>query len=197
MRVWSAILGQALGGRPVTVPLLADRAALKPDVVISALAALHETGTIYLRDGAVVAAYPFSLVPTSHRVRIADVTVYANCAVDALAVPLMADQTAEVGATCGHCGASVTVTMRRNKVLRAHPAAPAVFYVARDCCEAGPAVLTRCPHIRFFCGRGHGEQWQGTHPRYHGTMFALADAVAFAGERFADAIRAVGGPQIA
>ncbi len=190
-RVRTAILRHALHAQRVTLGSLAAATRLTTEDVKTALGALHEAGMIYLRDGAVVAAYPFSLVPTPHRVTIAGVTAYANCAVDALAVPPMADEPAHVSSTCGHCGVPLTVTMRGDRILETHPAALVVFYLDRDCCAPGPAVLTRCPHIQFFCDRGHAGQWQEAHPEHRGTILAVADAAIFASQHFAAAIRAV------
>jgi alkylmercury lyase-like protein len=192
-RVETAILRYARWAQPVTAESLAAATGLALEDVRAALAGLHETGAIYLRDGAVLAAYPFSMVPTANRISIAGLTVYANCAVDALAVPPMTDEPANISSMCGHCGGFVTVTMRRDRILHAQPAAPVVFYPDKDCCSPGPAVLTRCPHIQFFCGRDHAAGWQEAYPDLRGALLDLADATAFAGRHFAAAIRAVRG----
>jgi hypothetical protein len=192
-RVRTAILRTALRARPVTPESLAAATGLTREDIKAALATLHETGAIYLRDEAIVAAYPFSLVPTPHRATIAGVTVYANCAVDALAVPPMADGPTHVSSACGHCGIPITVTMRGDRIVESQPAAPVVFYPDKDCCASGPAVLARCPHIQFFCGRDHAARWQETCPELYGTVLGLADAAAFVSRHFDKAIRAVRG----
>ena len=189
--VRTAVLAHALHGRPVTIPSLAAATGMPRGEVAAALAALDETGAVYLRDGTIIAAYPFSLVPTAHRIAIGEAMVYANCAVDALAIPPMADEPAQIVSACGHCGAAVTVTMHGGRVLGSRPATPVVFYVERDCCAVGPAVLTRCPHIQFFCDRDHAARWQASHPELRGTVFDLASAAAFSSEHFSKAIRAV------
>ena len=116
-RVRTAILRSALHAQPVTLKSLAAATRLTPGDVKAALATLHEAGAIFLRDGAVIAAYPFSLVPTLHRVTIAGVTAFANCAVDALAVPPMANEPAHISSTCGRCGVPVTAMMRSDRIL--------------------------------------------------------------------------------
>lgn len=189
-RVRTAILGQALNGRPVTADSLAEEAGMSAGAVASTLTSLHEAGAIYLRDGVVIAAYPFSLVPTGHRITIGGVTVYANCAVDALAVPPMVDEPAEIASLCGQCGAPVAITMHGDRVVGSRPAAPVIFYVEKDCCAAGPAVLTRCPHIQFFCGSDHAARWQEAHPDLRGTVFDLGAAATFARQHFSEANRA-------
>ncbi|HLW46194.1 MAG TPA: organomercurial lyase [bacterium] len=190
-RVWTMILRHALHTRPASVEALAGATGFPAEDVEAALAALHDAGAIYLRGGAVAAAYPFSLVPTPHRVIIGGITAYANCAIDALAVPPMADETAHLSSTCGHCGVPVTLIMRADRILASQPAAPVVFYPDKDCCAAGPAVLTRCPHIQFFCHRDHAARWQHAYPELRGTVLDLAGAAAYASRHFAEAIRAV------
>ncbi|HEV2281107.1 MAG TPA: alkylmercury lyase family protein [bacterium] len=190
-RVRTAILRRALLGRDAAVPALAGGTGLTPAEVRAALAALHDAGAVYLRDGAVAAAYPLSLVPTGHRVTIGAVTVYANCAVDALAVPPMTGAAAEIASACGHCQTPILVTMQGDRLLGSEPAAPVVFHLAKDCCAPGPAVLTRCPHIQFFCGGGHAALWQRAHPEHRGTTFELTDAAAYARRHFVEIIDAV------
>ena len=192
-RVRTVILRTALRARPMTSESLAVSTECTLEDLNAALGALHDAGTIYLRDGAVVAAYPFSLVPTAHRVSIADVTVYANCAVDALAVPPMVDEPAQISSACGYCGVPVTVTMQGDRVLESRPVAPMVFYPDRECCAPGPAVVTRCPHIQFFCTHDHAARWQDAHAGLRGVTFGLADAAVFARRHFERTIRAVRG----
>jgi hypothetical protein len=67
----------------------------------------------------------------------------------------MGEAAAEVASECGHCEGTITVMMHGDRVLGARPAAPVVFYPSTDCCAVGPAILTRCPHINFFCNRDH------------------------------------------
>jgi alkylmercury lyase len=186
-----AVIVQALRGRPATTQALAAATGMRPDDVAAALSALHETGALYLRDGSVIAAYPLSFVPTAHRVTVGGETIYANCAVDALAVPPMVDELSEIASVCGHCGTAITVAMRGERVLRFEPAAPVVFYPERECCAPGPSVLTRCPHIQFFCGREHALRWQEDHPELRGAVLDLAAAAAFSREHFAATIGAV------
>jgi len=103
----------------------------------------------------------------------------------------MADGPTHVSSACGHCGIPMTVTMRGDRILESQPAAPVVFYPDKGCCDSGPAVLTRCPYIQFFCNRTHAGQWQQVHPEHRGTVLDVADAAALASQHFAAAIRAV------
>lgn len=177
--------------RPVSPASLGAATGLTTSEVHAALAALHEAGAIYLADGTIRAAYPFSFDPTIHRVVIGGATLYANCAVDAVAVPPMCEEAVEVSSECGLCRGPITVTMHGDRVLGTQPAAPVVFYPSSDCCAEGPAILTRCPYINFFCSRDHSMRWQAAHPEQRGTVFTLGEATAFAHEHFAWVIRSV------
>jgi len=189
--VHTALLRDGLRARPVDRASLRAATGLTMAEVRAALTALHGAGAIYLEAGAISAAYPFSFQPTLHRISIHGVTLFACCAVDALAVPPMCATAAEVASACGHCGAPIRVMMHGELVFGARPETPVVFYPSRECCEAGPAVLTRCPHINFFCGRDHAARWQAARPDLQGTVFTLGEAAAFARDHFAAIIQAV------
>lgn len=191
--VREAVLRRLLRGEPVDPPSLAAEIRFSTPAVAQALAALSASGAIYLADGAVTAAYPLSAVPTEHRVRLDGATVYACCAIDALAVPAMANRAGTITSPCAHCSTGFTVALREDRVLSSEPESPVVFHVGRDCCEAGPAVLTRCPHINFFCGTDHLNRWRSAHPALAGDVLTLAQAVRRAREIFGPTIDLVRG----
>ncbi len=188
MRVWSAVLRRLLRGESVDPASMSSHGDLPAGTMVEALASLHASGAIYLSNGTVGAAYPLSGVPTQHRVCYAGTAVYACCAIDALAVPSMVDEAATIESRCAHCDQGITVQMRKDLILASQPEDPAVFCVARDCCETGPTVLTRCPHINFFCGPDHMRRWQDEHPGLTGDGLSLSQAVTRACETFASII---------
>lgn len=196
-RVLAAVLRRMLRGEPVSPAPVGMATGLAPEEVEAALAALDAAGAIYRTEGRLIAAYPLSAIPTRHRLGVRGATGYANCAVDALAVPFMIDAPVTIDSECIQCGTMIAVTMQDERVLAAEPHAPVIFSVARDdCCEAGPAVLTRCPHINFFCSAEHADQWRAVHPDRPGTVLTLDEAVARARERFAPVIRAFRGGDV-
>ena len=61
-------------------------------------------------DGtAIERALPFADVPTAFRVIGADVTWWANCVWDALAIPALIATPVAIDSTCGDCGANLRV----------------------------------------------------------------------------------------
>lgn len=68
--------------------------------------ALDETGEVWM-------AHPFSAVPTPYRVETAMGEYWANCAWDALAIPLLLGTDGRTATTCPHSGARFDLTMTR------------------------------------------------------------------------------------
>jgi hypothetical protein len=188
-----AVLKRLLRGEPVDPDSLSGATGLTPEIVGAALVALDSAGAFHLSGGTLVAAYPLSAVPTRHRLRIGRSVTYANCAVDALAVPSMADGRVDVESQCAQCGTAITIQMIGDRVLAAQPETPVVFHVASDCCEAGPPVLTRCPHINFFCGQEHARRWLAAHAERRGDILSLPQAIVRAREIFDRVISSAGG----
>ncbi len=197
VRVLASVLRRLLRGEVPSPTRIGLGTGLTPLEVEAALTRLHTAGAVYMADGMVRAAYPLSGVPTRHRLSIGRATAHANCAIDALAVPLMVDEPVSIDSTCAACGVAVTVQMLHERILAVQPEAPVVVYlVPGDCCEAGPAVLTRCPYINFFCGHDHAAQWQRDHAERPGTVLSLAETAAWARERFASVVRLVRGGDV-
>ncbi len=82
------------------------------EAVDVALRALHDAHLIVLDDdGSLRMALPFSAVPTSHRVRSGERAWWANCAWDALAIPIALGIDAAIEATWLDDGAPVELAV--------------------------------------------------------------------------------------
>jgi hypothetical protein len=195
LKVRTVVLRRLLRGQPADLALLSTGTRLRSEELAQSLSKLTDLGAIHVMDGVLIAAYPLSAVPTRHRIRRDGVITYANCAIDSLAVPVMVDGIVSVESDCAHCGKAITAEMNGDRILAAHPRSLVVFHVARDCCEAGPAVLTRCPHINFFCGTDHADRWRADNPGLLGDVLSLPQAVTRARERFASTISLVRGEE--
>jgi hypothetical protein len=190
-RVWRAVLTRLLFRSPVDTASLSVTTGLPDAAVEEALAALRDAGVIHRAGGIVVAAYPLSGVPTRHRLHVGGTTTYACCAIDALAIPFLVDGPVNLASECAECDESITVRMDGERVLAVAPESPIVFYVERGCCETGPAVITRCPHINFFCGVEHASRWLADRRDLRGPLLSVPQAIAAAREQFDRAIRLV------
>ncbi|MFF7961105.1 organomercurial lyase [Streptomyces rubiginosohelvolus] len=120
-------------------------------------------------DGRIRAAYPFSAVPTPHRLHLADgVEAWAMCAIDALGVAAMLHQ-------------DITVTFAGGSA-RWEPAEAVVFIGQRD--QRGPAATVCCDALNFFADSTTAEAWARQHPEVHGRTVGRAEALRIAEQTF-------------
>ena len=165
------LLRFAQGGGPPERAAL-RRLAQRFDVGLEDMLARLAAQDLVQRDpasGAITAAYPFSGVPTPHRVALvparADTPpteVYAMCALDALGIPLMLGREAAITSADPLTGEVVRVHLRRAEAESVSQSAEAglpgwhvawepamVVVYARpedDACDDGAmAALCRCP----------------------------------------------------
>ncbi|WP_191567619.1 alkylmercury lyase family protein [Metabacillus idriensis] len=139
--------------------------------VQSALRRLRELDLIQWDQisGDVTVAYPFSGVPTLHRVTLAGMSpAYSMCAIDALGIPSMFTD-AVIESECAFCGKKITINVKDN-VPVANPGTVVVGLGTTDATDSngscdsscGPNEPTSistscCPAIQFYCSEEH---WQ-------------------------------------
>ncbi len=149
------------------------------------LARLHDRDVIRLGPGGTIrAAYPFSAVPTPHRVQLAHgPSVDAMCVIDALGIPAMLDTNAVVSTTAPAGGQPITVTITNGRSVW-NPATAVVFIGARV--GAGPSADICCDYLNAFPDRAAGQRWANTHPEAPGDIVDGADAEQLGQRIFAD-----------
>lgn len=97
--------------------------------------------------GAATIAYPFSGVPTPHKVRVHGAPLlYAMCAIDALGIPLMVGQDGVISSVSPGTGDTITVEYRGG-ACRWQPATAVVLVASTG--VAGPSRNCTCPFITF------------------------------------------------
>lgn len=149
-----------------------------PSEVSQVLAELAEGDFLCLDDaGQITAAYPFSAVPTRHRVRISgEATVFAMCAIDALGISAMTGRPVVIETADPGTGERVTVHVDHADSTW-HPDT-AVVYVGRtggDC--AGPSASVCCGHVNFFATGAAASAWAASHPEITGGILGQARAL--------------------
>ena len=154
-------------GTAPDIAALAGHAA--PFEVSQVLAELADGDFLCLdRAGQITAAYPFSALPTRHRVQIAgNATAFAICAIDALGVSAMTRSTVVIESADPSTGVPITVTVDR--ASSTWDPATAVVYVGRtggDC--AGPSASVCCGYMNFFATRAAAATWAASHPEISG-----------------------------
>ena len=98
-------------GLPTTIAELSV-AASSPDTAIRAALRRLAEGRVFVlqpETGEILMAPPFSAVPTPFVVETSRHTSFANCAWDALGVPVMLREPAKVITGCGCCGEAITL----------------------------------------------------------------------------------------
>jgi hypothetical protein len=129
------------------------------------------------QDGQITAAYPFSAVPTQHRVRISGgPAVFAMCAIDALGVSAMAGVPVVVESADPSTGEAVTVNVDR--ATSTWDPATAVVYVGRTGGQcAGPSASVCCGYMNFFTTGAAAAAWAASHPHITGGILGQARAL--------------------
>jgi hypothetical protein len=111
------------------IMLLADAAGVDvPTTIVS----LKEKGLIALQDdGSVTGLYPFSAVPTRHKVQLKDGrTVFAMCAIDSLGVAYEMEQNSIISSSCPHCDTHITIKLIDGEISLIEPTASRAIHVA-------------------------------------------------------------------
>ncbi|MFP5109664.1 alkylmercury lyase family protein [Neobacillus sp. C211] len=156
----------------------------------SALRRLRELDLIHWdqNSGDVMVAYPFSGVPTPHRVTVAGKSpAYSMCAIDALGIPSMfAD--AVIESECAFCGEKITIEVKNN-VPVAQPNTVVVGLGttgtanSNACCESScgpneptPVATSCCPAIQFYCSEEHWQKANGKNAITAKDKLTLAEA---------------------
>lgn len=158
------------------LPSLAQHAA--PFEVSQVLAELADGDFLCLDPGGqITAAYPFSALPTWHRVRVTgEATVFAMCAIDALGISAMTGVPVVIESADPSTGAPVTVHVDQDS--SAWDPATAVVYVGRTGGQcAGPSASVCCGYMNFFATRGAASAWAACHPDITGGILSEARAL--------------------
>lgn len=147
----------------------------------------HAMQTLVARDlvqlgsaGDVTVAYPFSARATRHLVRLQDGRrFWAMCAVDALGIPFLIHQPAEIKAQepGGDTAITVSVDPEADMPRWNPPGAVVVAASEGSGCSAGCA----CPHINFFASAEAAQRYLAQ-PEIEGAILTVPDA-AIAGRR--------------
>lgn len=163
-------------GAAPDLPSLASSAA--PFDVAQVLAELADGDFLGLgQPGQITAAYPFSAVPTRHRVRIAGgPAVFAMCAIDALGVSAMTGVPVVIESADPSTGEPVTVNV--DGAASSWDPVTAVVYAGRagDACD-GPSASVCCDYMNFFTTRAAATAWAASHPEVTGGILDQARAL--------------------
>lgn len=154
---------------------LASAASPFESPVEEILARLHASDVIRLgASGLIEVAYPFSAVPTRHRVRLAHGgEAYSMCAVDALGIAFMLDTDTVIESSDPVSGNPITITVERGEPI-GQPSTAVVFVGVRS--GTGPSADTCCDYLNFFTDRPSAQAWADLNPPVVGGILELSEA---------------------
>jgi alkylmercury lyase len=150
-------------GRPVTAESLAAATGLSIEIARADIADARRRGLEVDQHGAVIGA-ALSLRPTSYRFRIRDHDLYAWCGFDALFLPIVLGERAEVASTCPVTGQAIHLAIEADgTVSLAEPAGVVVGIVGPQLMRSLPdrgAASAVCAQMPLFASRAAGLRWQ-------------------------------------
>lgn len=151
---------------------------LSGDQITCILDALDAEGALTVEPTTymILDAYPYSGVPTRHRVYLPERDrLYCMCAVDTFYVPFLTDSDLTIRSHCFHCRAEVEIGLAQGTISRAEASESVVW---------NSAASYDCPMTNFFCSEKHLEDWRAVARDEKGQLYTLAEALA-AGKRAA------------
>lgn len=109
----------------------------------------------------IIGAYPLTDHETDHKVRLAEHTVNAMCAVDALGTGAMFGEDIHFASSCRSCHRPIEISLQDagTELATATPAGSVVWVGIRASAEES-AADTLCTVICFFCCQDHFETWR-------------------------------------
>jgi alkylmercury lyase len=191
-RIWQNLLRLFVrNGRPPRADEIAAESKLPCDSVTAILHELAGRDLIGLEPGTDVIrfAYPWTAAPSGHRVALGAHSLWALCAIDALAAARMYRADASIDSACTFCAGKIYVaTALRGRALRTMSPPEAVVWY--DFAFAGCAAASCCPSIVFLCSDAHLEAWLSSlSPRPEGVRLSMTEALEVGGAIFGPVLR--------
>ena len=156
----------------------------------NALAKLAHEDLVHVdENGEVVVAYPFSGRPTAHKVRFeSGHETYAMCAIDALGIAPMFDQTIEIASVDPLTGEAVRAKLTPEGAGTWEPKSAAIVAGVID--RSDESFRGCCPALNFFASAESGERWlEDQHRGVRGQVVSMPEAIAAGRAVFGDVFR--------
>jgi alkylmercury lyase len=153
-------------GRPVTAEALAAATDMTGEEVRTFVESAQRCGA-EIEEGAII-GLALSLRRTRHRFRVRGNDLYTWCGFDALFLPIMLGERAEVASACPVTGADIRLTVEPDgTVIDPVPAAAVVGIVGEEvtsCCTVAGPDSAICIQMPFFASREVAKLWVADHP---------------------------------
>jgi len=174
-------------GRPTREELSKEAEQLDLELE-PALATFRREDLVHLGgDGEIAVAYPFSGVPTAHRVRFPNgQEAFAMCAIDALGIAPMLDQPTEITSHDPLSNEPFHADLSPDGSASWQPDTAVVVAGVND--RHADSCRGCCPVLNFFASTENAERWLNEHPHVHGEVITIEDAIAAGRAIFADVL---------
>jgi alkylmercury lyase len=153
-------------GRPATAAGLAAATGRSLEQVRAYIVNAGRAGA-EVADGTIV-GNALTLYPTEHRFRVRGHDLFTWCGFDALFLPIMLGERAEVASTCPVTGEPIRLRVEPDgTVCAAIPDTVVVGIVGEEvtsCCRVAGPGSPICTQMPLFASRAAGERWQADHP---------------------------------
>lgn len=159
-------------GNAPTVESIATSLHTDRQSVLGLMRQLHSQHHIVLcQDGELVAAHPFSNVPSSFDVTFGGVKARGFCIWDALGIAAMSRQDTEIETACAFCLHHIRLEVVREKLLSDED------YVAQFLVPAERMwddIRFTCTTQLAFCDEAHAKRWRERYHREPGSILTMA-----------------------
>ncbi|MDH5613331.1 MAG: alkylmercury lyase family protein, partial [Gammaproteobacteria bacterium] len=140
-------------------------------------------------QGEITGAYPFTSEARQSRVELNGHTVYAMCALDALAPAAMAQCNSRVISECAITQQAVIVELDNQKILNADAACDIFVGINwQAACSKTSCAASLCTEMIFLKGEDTARQWQTDDPSNR-ELFILPEALQFSADFFVPLIK--------
>jgi hypothetical protein len=160
-------------GRAPTLEDITRDFFLQRDEAVSILDSLVSQGSLRIEPSTymILDAYPYSGVPTRHRVYLdGGLCLYCMCAIDTFYVPFLTERDLTIRSRCFHCRAEIEIDIKQRKIVDAKPSQSITIWKS--------ATEYDCPMTNFFCSKEHLKEWQKKKSEEQGQPCGLVEALA-------------------
>lgn len=169
-------------GRAPTVEEMEENLLLQKNHIIPILDSLVTKECLRVEPISymILDAYPYSGVPTRHRVYLENGRIlYCMCAVDTFYVPFITGADLTIRSNCFYCRTEIEIYIEQHKISRVKPSHSVVW---------NSTAPYDCPMTNFFCCKDHLYKWREKNPHESGQIYTLDEAFN-AGKRHATHIK--------
>jgi NAD-dependent dihydropyrimidine dehydrogenase PreA subunit len=162
--VHRAVLRRFLAtGAPPTARWV-EQAAAESGLDASAAGELAAADAVHISDGVVSVAYPFSGIPTPHRVALDGLpAVSAMCAIDALGIPAMAGRDGRITSADPADATPILMTVRHGTWSWTPAATVVVAGRSTDCGTQSGSFEAMCPNTAFHASPESARAYLASH----------------------------------